>query len=46
MNVIDTAELYGRGHAEELVGKAIAGRDREELVVISKVWMTHLSRAG
>lgn len=44
INVIDTAELYGKGHSEELVGRAIAGRDREELVVITKAWMTHLSR--
>ena len=46
INVIDTAELYGRGHAEELVCDAIKGVDREGLFVISKVWPTHLNRSG
>ncbi|KKR18330.1 MAG: Aldo/keto reductase [candidate division CPR2 bacterium GW2011_GWC1_41_48] len=34
---IDTAELYGNGHAEELLGQAIRGFDREELFIASKV---------
>jgi len=34
---IDTAELYGNGHAEELIGRAIAGRDRSKLFITSKV---------
>ena len=46
INVIDTAELYGRGHAEELISKAIKGRDRDELFIITKVWVTHLSRSN
>ena len=37
MNMIDTAEMYGEGGAEEVVGKAIAGR-REEVFVVSKVY--------
>ena len=41
MNLIDTAEFYGAGHSEELVGKAIEGFDREEIFIISKVWPTH-----
>ncbi len=41
INLIDTAEFYGAGHSEELVGKAIEGFDREELFIISKVWPTH-----
>jgi aryl-alcohol dehydrogenase-like predicted oxidoreductase len=36
MTWIDTAEVYGRGRSEELVGKAIAGL-REELLVFTKV---------
>ncbi|MFI5412371.1 MAG: aldo/keto reductase [Candidatus Micrarchaeales archaeon] len=42
MNVIDTAEIYGRGHAEELVAEAIKGRDRDDLFIISKVWPMNL----
>jgi diketogulonate reductase-like aldo/keto reductase len=34
---IDTAEMYGSGHAEELIGEAIKGRDRSKLVIASKV---------
>ncbi len=41
MNLIDTAEFYGAGHSEELVGEAIKGFEREKLFIISKVWPTH-----
>jgi diketogulonate reductase-like aldo/keto reductase len=44
MNVIDTAEMYGAGHAEELVAQAIKGEDRNDLFIISKVAPTHLKR--
>jgi len=40
--LIDTAEMYGQGHTEELVGKAIKGFDRDELFITSKVWLTNL----
>lgn len=36
MNWIDTAEVYGDGRSEELVGRAIAGR-RDEVLVATKV---------
>jgi aryl-alcohol dehydrogenase-like predicted oxidoreductase len=36
MTWIDTAEVYGAGRSEELVGRAIAGR-RDEVLVFSKV---------
>lgn len=36
MNWIDTAEVYGQGHSEELVGQAVAGR-RDEVLVFTKV---------
>ncbi len=36
ITLIDTAPAYGSGHAEELVGKAIAGR-RDEVVLATKV---------
>ncbi|MGC9599585.1 MAG: aldo/keto reductase [Minisyncoccia bacterium] len=39
---IDSAELYGRGHAEELVGQAIQGRNRSTLFLVSKVFKEHL----
>lgn len=42
INLIDTAEMYGGGHAEELVGKAIKDFDREKLIIITKVWPSHL----
>jgi diketogulonate reductase-like aldo/keto reductase len=45
MNHIDTAEMYGSGAAEELVGEAIAGR-RDEVFLVSKVLPQNASRAG
>jgi diketogulonate reductase-like aldo/keto reductase len=45
MTHIDTAELYGSGAAEELVGEAIAGR-RDEVFLVSKVLPDHASRTG
>lgn len=35
---IDTAEMYGGGHAEELVGKVVRSFKREDLFITSKVW--------
>jgi diketogulonate reductase-like aldo/keto reductase len=37
MNLIDTAEMYGEGAAEEVVGEALAGR-REDVFLVSKVY--------
>lgn len=34
---IDTAESYGDGHAEEIVGEAIRGMNRKKLFITSKV---------
>jgi diketogulonate reductase-like aldo/keto reductase len=42
---IDTAEMYGNGRAEELVGEAIAGR-RGEVFLVSKVLPSHASYEG
>jgi diketogulonate reductase-like aldo/keto reductase len=42
---IDTAEMYGSGAAERLVGKAIEGR-RDEVFLVSKVLPTNASRKG
>ncbi|MEM1597559.1 MAG: aldo/keto reductase [Pyrobaculum sp.] len=41
LRLIDTAEMYGGGHAEELVGAAVRGFPREELFIVSKVWPSH-----
>jgi diketogulonate reductase-like aldo/keto reductase len=45
MNHIDTAELYGDGAAEEMVGDAVAGR-RDEVFLVSKVLPQNASRLG
>jgi diketogulonate reductase-like aldo/keto reductase len=42
---IDTAEMYGSGAAEEIVGEAIAGH-RDEVFLVSKVLPHNASRAG
>jgi len=39
---IDTAEIYGNGHTEELVGRAIQGFEREDLFITSKIWQSNL----
>ncbi len=39
---IDTAEIYGNGHAEELVAKAIKGFNRKKLFITSKVSQINL----
>lgn len=45
MTVIDTAEMYADGGAEEVVGEAIKGR-RGEVFLVSKVLPYNASRAG
>jgi diketogulonate reductase-like aldo/keto reductase len=45
MTLIDTAEMYGEGGAEEIVGEAIAGR-RDEIFLVSKVYPHNASRKG
>jgi len=49
--VLDTAEMYGDGGAEEVVGEAVSvalrdGLAREQLFVISKVYPHNASMAG
>lgn len=41
---IDTAEVYGDGHAEELVGEAVKDFNREELIIATKVAKVHLAK--
>jgi len=45
MTHIDTAEMYGNGAAESLIGEAIAGR-RDEVFLVSKVLPGNASRRG
>lgn len=42
MTFIDTAEVYGGGHSEELVGEAVAG-NRDAVFLASKVSPDHLT---
>ena len=41
--LIDTAEMYGEGQAEELIGEAITGR-RDQVFLVSKVYPHNASR--
>ena len=45
MNLIDTAEMYGNGRSEELIGRTIAGR-RQDVFLVSKVLPSHATRQG
>ena len=43
MTLIDTAEMYGEGGAETVVGAAIAGR-RDDVFVVSKLYPQHATK--
>jgi diketogulonate reductase-like aldo/keto reductase len=45
MTVIDTAEIYGDGRSEKLIGRAIAGQ-RDRVFLVSKVWPNHAMGNG
>jgi diketogulonate reductase-like aldo/keto reductase len=45
MTLIDTAEMYANGGAEQLVGEAIDGR-RDEVFLVTKVLPENASRSG
>ncbi len=45
MTLIDTAEMYGEGAAEEVVADAITGQ-RERVFLVSKVYPHNASRTG
>ncbi len=45
MTLIDTAEMYGNGGAEEVVAETVAGR-RYECFIVSKVLAENSTRAG
>ena len=45
LTLIDTAEMYASGGAEEVVGEAMAGR-RDEIFLVTKVMPSNASRKG
>jgi aryl-alcohol dehydrogenase-like predicted oxidoreductase len=45
ITLLDTADVYGRGHNEELVGRAIRGR-RDQVVLATKFGNTLAARDG
>lgn len=45
MTLIDTAEIYGNGRSEELIGRAIAGQ-RNRVFLVSKVHPNHVVGDG
>ena len=45
VTLIDTAEMYGEGGAEEVVAEAVAGR-RDQVFIVSKVYPHNASRSG
>ncbi len=38
INFIDTADVYSQGESEEIVGKALAGGKRDDVVLATKLW--------
>ena len=44
VNLVDTAEVYGNGHSEEVVGRAVEKIGRDNIVVATKVAGSHLRR--
>jgi len=45
LTLIDTAEIYGDGNSERLIGRVIADR-RNQVFLVSKVWPTHAGGNG
>jgi diketogulonate reductase-like aldo/keto reductase len=45
LTLVDTAEMYADGAAEELLGEALAGR-RDQVFLVSKVLPSNASRTG
>ena len=45
LSLIDTAEMYGEGGAEDVVAEAVAGR-RDSVFIVSKVYPHNASRQG
>lgn len=41
ITTFDTAEVYGNGHSEKILGRAV-GKDRDKVILLSKVFSNHL----
>ncbi|MGA7938032.1 MAG: aldo/keto reductase [Kovacikia sp.] len=46
LSLIDTAEMYGEGGAEEVIAQAIEGHCRSEIFLVSKVYPHNASKQG
>jgi diketogulonate reductase-like aldo/keto reductase len=46
MNLIDTAEMYGDGRSETLIGAALSDLRREDYLLVSKVYPQNAGRSG
>lgn len=44
ITLVDTAEMYGSGRSERLIGKALKGYDREKMFLVSKVLPSNAGR--
>lgn len=44
LTLIDTAEMYGDGRSERLIGEALAGRNRGEYQLVSKIYPHNAGR--
>lgn len=44
--LIDTAEMYGDGAAEDMIGEALSGVKRESVYLVSKVLPSHAGRGS
>ena len=44
ITVLDTAEMYGDGKSETLIGKAIQGYNRDDFQLISKFYPNHATQ--
>ena len=42
LNLVDTAEGYGNGQSEEVLGRAVERVGREKIVIATKVYGSHL----
>ena len=40
INLLDSADMYGWGHNEQLLGRALKGRRRDQIIIASKFGQT------
>lgn len=44
VNFIDTAEMYGKGHSESVIGEVLRNYDRSKVIIATKVNPPHLGK--